>query len=80
MQNEDTAEKEIIKLTPAELFVANEIKKLCEVDEPHDIGFDKVLYKLVLKISNILNPNVPTVYDTTLAQLQASQPINESEM
>lgn len=50
-------------LTKDEAWVMDEIKSFHEMWEHHDYEYDELLRSLVIKISNILNPTVPTVYN-----------------
>jgi len=61
-------------LTADEAWVMDEIKSFHETWEHHEYQYDGMLRSLVLKISNIINPTVPTAYDNNSDLPELSNP------
>lgn len=69
MFNDEATKDKKRELTVEETYVKSEIQAFCEMNEPYEQGFDRDLSDLVRKISNVLNPNEPVVYQDAIDKL-----------
>lgn len=68
MHNDQQDQDNTPALTKEQAYAATEITSLCEMWEHHEQGFHQEVIRLVRRLSNIFNPNEPTVDEDFLKQ------------